>query len=133
MPCTRSSPENPAFSDLSTFYRFHLLQQCRQFPGYLLQVAASRPRALSLATHLTNKGWSVTVLSRHPPRRSGPWSHISWDARTLGEWSRTLEGSCGLVNLVGRSVDCVKTPDHQDEIIRSRTEATRALGLAMRS
>jgi uncharacterized protein (TIGR01777 family) len=88
---------------------------------------------LSLASHLTNKGWSVTVLSRHPPRRSGPWSHVSWDARTVGEWSRTLEDSFGLVNLVGRSVDCVKTPDHQDEIIRSRTEATRALGLAMRS
>jgi uncharacterized protein (TIGR01777 family) len=34
------------------------------------------------------------------------------------------------VNLVGRSVDCVKTPDHRDEILRSRIEATRALGLA---
>src|ERR1700733_15151113 len=88
---------------------------------------------LSLATHLTTKGWSVAVLSRHPPRRDGPWSHFSWDARTLGDWSRALEGSCGLVNLVGRSVDCIKTPDHQDEILRSRTEATRALGLAVRS
>jgi hypothetical protein len=36
------------------------------------------------------------------------------------------------VNLVGRSVDCVKTPDHQDEILRSRIEATRTLGLAVR-
>jgi uncharacterized protein len=88
---------------------------------------------LSLATHLTNNGWSVAVLSRHPPRRDGPWSHFSWDARTPGDWSRALEGSFGLVNLVGRSVDCIKTPDHQDEILRSRTEATRALGLAVRS
>src|SRR4029077_1299214 len=31
------------------------------------------------------------------------------------------------------SVDCIKTPDHQDEILRSRVEATRVLGLAMRS
>jgi uncharacterized protein (TIGR01777 family) len=37
-----------------------------------------------------------------------------------------------LVNLTGRSVDCVKTPDHQDEILRSRVDATRALGLAVR-
>jgi uncharacterized protein (TIGR01777 family) len=44
-----------------------------------------------------------------------------------------LAGSCGLVNLVGRTVDCVKTPDRQDEILRSRIEATRALGLAVRS
>ncbi len=89
---------------------------------------------LSLATHLTTKGWSVAVLSRHPPRRDGPWSHFSWDARTLGDWSRALDGSCGLVNLVGRSVDCINTPDHQDEIIRSRTESRHgALGLAVRS
>jgi uncharacterized protein (TIGR01777 family) len=38
-----------------------------------------------------------------------------------------------LINLAGRSVDCMKTPDHQDEILRSRVEATRALGRAMRS
>ena len=37
------------------------------------------------------------------------------------------------VNLVGRSVDCIKTPDHQDEILRSRVEATRVLGEAMRA
>src|ERR1700722_17940876 len=88
---------------------------------------------LSLTTHLANKGWSVTVLSRRPPCYKGPWQHVGWDARNLGEWSRTLEGASGLVNLVGRSVDCVKTPDHQDEILRSRVEATRALGLAVRS
>ena len=88
---------------------------------------------LSLATHLANTGWSVTVLSRHPPRREGPWQHVSWDARHMGEWSRVLEGASGLVNLVGRSVDCVKTPDHQDEILRSRVEATRVLGLGLRS
>jgi uncharacterized protein len=34
---------------------------------------------------------------------------------------------------VGRSVDCIKTPDHLDEILRSRVEATRVLGAAVRS
>jgi NAD dependent epimerase/dehydratase family enzyme len=34
---------------------------------------------------------------------------------------------------VGRSVDCIKTPEHQDEILRSRIEATRVLGMAVRS
>jgi NAD dependent epimerase/dehydratase family enzyme len=87
----------------------------------------------SLATHLTNKGWSVVVLSRRLPRRHHSWLHAGWDARTFGEWSRALEGAWGLVNRAGRSVDCIKTPDHQDEILRSRTEATRALGLAVRS
>jgi NAD dependent epimerase/dehydratase family enzyme len=58
---------------------------------------------------------------------------VSWDARTLGDWCRELDGAAGLVNLVGRSVDCIKTPDHQDEILRSRVEATRVLGLAVRA
>jgi len=45
----------------------------------------------------------------------------------------TLYGAAGLVNLVGRSVDCIKTPDHCDEILRSRIEATRVLGVACRA
>jgi uncharacterized protein (TIGR01777 family) len=87
----------------------------------------------SLARHLTNNGWSVVVLSRNPPRTTVPWRHTTWDARSLGDWSHDLDGANGLINLVGRSVDCIKTPDHQDEILRSRIEATRVLGLAVRS
>src|SRR3981081_279080 len=88
---------------------------------------------VSLATHLATCGKSIVLLSRRPPKPSGPWRHVCWDARTLGEWRRELDGAAGLVNLVGRSVDCIKTPDHQDEILRSRLEATRVLGMAIRS
>lgn len=75
----------------------------------------------------------MVVLSRSAPKVAGPWRHVSWDARSLGDWKRELDGAAGMVNLVGRSVDCVKTPDHQDEILRSRVEATNVLGLAMRA
>ncbi|MDB5292331.1 MAG: Epimerase family protein [Phycisphaerales bacterium] len=88
---------------------------------------------ISLATHLAASGKSIVLLSRNPPKPSGSWKHVSWDARTLGKWRQELDGAAGLVNLVGRSVDCIKTPDHQDEILRSRVEATRVLGMAMRS
>lgn len=87
---------------------------------------------VSLAVHLA-AGTSVVLLSRTPPRVSGPWKHVPWDARTLGDWRRELDGASGLVNLTGRSVDCLKTPEHQDEIVRSRVEATRVLGRAVRS
>src|SRR3954454_20076639 len=86
----------------------------------------------SLARHLAAAGHMVTILSRHAPKVSGPWRHVSWDARTLGEWRTALACASGLVNLVGRSVDCIKTPDHQDEILRSRVEATLVLGRALR-
>src|SRR5262245_25270582 len=101
--------------------------------GRIVIAGGSGFLGLSLATHLTNHGWSVVVLSRRPPQCDGPWSYTSWDARTQGEWNQSLDGAFGLINLAGRSVDCIKTPNHQDEILRSRTEATRALGLAVRS
>lgn len=88
---------------------------------------------VSLACHLNAAGWQVTILSRNRPRPAGPWQHVVWDARSAGAWVGCLDGAAGLVNLVGRTVDCVKTPDHCDEILRSRVEATRALGLACRS
>jgi uncharacterized protein (TIGR01777 family) len=88
---------------------------------------------VSLATHLASSGEAVVLLSRHPPKIAGPWRHVSWDGRTLGDWRRELDGAGGVVNLAGRSVDCVKTPDHLDEILRSRVEATRVLGRAVRA
>jgi len=88
---------------------------------------------VSLATHLTALGAECVLLSRRPPRAKGPWKHATWDARTLGDWQHELNGAAGLVNLTGRSVDCFKTPDHQDEILRSRVESTRVLGQALRA
>lgn len=87
---------------------------------------------LSLAEHLADRGFSVVLLSRRPPRVAGRWRHVVWDARTTGDWCRELDGAAGLVNLTGRSVDCIKTPGHQDEILRSRVESTRVLGRACR-
>jgi len=88
---------------------------------------------VSLARHLSTAGWSIVILSRHRPKPEGPWRHVCWDARKLGEWSCELDGAAALINLVGRNVDCIKTPDHQDEILRSRVEATRVLGRAVRA
>ena len=88
---------------------------------------------ISLAKYLAATGVSVVLLSRTAPRVAGAWRHVPWDARTTGDWKCELDRAVGLVNLVGRTVDCIKTPDHQDEILRSRVEATQVLGKAMRS
>lgn len=83
-----------------------------------------------LAHYLAAGGADVVILSRragtHPSGRI-----VTWDARTVGDWAIELDGADGLVNLTGRTVDCVKTPDHCDEILRSRVEPTRALGAAL--
>ena len=88
---------------------------------------------VSLAHHLADLGASVVILSRNVPTAVGPWRHQSWDGRTLGPWRDELNEAAGLVNLTGRSVNCIKTPDHQDEILRSRVESTRILGEALQS
>jgi uncharacterized protein (TIGR01777 family) len=101
--------------------------------GQIVIAGGSGFLGVSLATYLAAAEKSVVILSRHQPKPDGPWRHVSWDGRTLGSWQRELDGAAGLVNLTGRSVDCVKTPDHLDEILRSRVEASRVLGLAVRS
>jgi uncharacterized protein (TIGR01777 family) len=101
--------------------------------GRIVIAGGSGFLGISLAKYLTGRGASIVVLSRSTPKVAGAWRHVPWDARTVGEWKHELDGAAGLVNLVGRSVDCVKTPNHQDEILRSRVEATRVLGEAMRS
>ncbi|QDU12813.1 Epimerase family protein [Gimesia maris] len=88
---------------------------------------------LNLAQYLTELDYEVVLLSRNEPRRQGTWRFVRWDARSVGEWCRELEGATAIVNLAGRTVDCIKTPDHCDEILRSRVEATEVLGKAVRN
>ncbi len=83
-------------------------------------------------------GAEVTIVSRSKPTAAGDWTHRFWDGRTLhpekkGDWAESLDGADAVVNLAGRTVNCIKTPDHCDEILRSRVESTRVLGEAMRS
>ncbi|MEM7412171.1 MAG: TIGR01777 family oxidoreductase [Myxococcota bacterium] len=87
---------------------------------------------LSLAHHLEALGYSVVLLSRTAPPSTVSFPHATWDGRSVGAWADTLEGATAVVNLAGRTVDCVKTPDHCDEILRSRVEATAVLGKALR-
>jgi len=87
----------------------------------------------SLARHLANLGYEVVLLSRHVPETRGSWEHAVWDGRTVGDWVHHLEGAAAVVNLAGRTVDCIKSPDHCDEILRSRVEATLVLGKAVSS
>ena len=61
----------------------------------------------------------VILLSRHRPAEDARWQHVTWDARTTGDSVSVLDGANALVNLTGRTVDCVKTPDQCDEILRS--------------
>jgi len=55
---------------------------------------------------------------------------VAWDAKNVGSWAEELDGADVVVNLVGRSVDCRKTPENRREIMDSRVDSTRVLGKA---
>ena len=86
----------------------------------------------SLARTLVARGDEVVVLGRGAGGRGVDGTRfVRWDARTDGDWAACVDGADAVVNLVGRTVDCIKTPAHCDEILRSRVESTRALGCAV--
>lgn len=87
---------------------------------------------MSLAEHLQSLGYEVVVLSRSSPNAPGV-RFEQWDGRTLGDWVDELESCHAVVNLAGRTVDCIKTPLNCDQILRSRVESTRILGQAIQS
>jgi uncharacterized protein (TIGR01777 family) len=99
--------------------------------GHVVIAGGTGFLGLSLGRFLRHAGHRVTLISRNPPSESG-WDHVRWDGRSLGSWVDVIEGASGLVNLAGRSVDCVKTPENCDAILRSRVESTLILGEAVR-
>lgn len=86
----------------------------------------------ALAAHLRSKCREVVVLTRGGERTDGNVRYVNWDARNPGPWAAELEGAAAVVNLVGRTVDCRKTPENKRVILESRVNSVRALGEAMR-
>ncbi len=85
----------------------------------------------NLATHLSARGFEVVALTRRLSQHHATWRTVRWDGRTIDRWAEEIDGAAAVVNLCGRTVDCIKTPDHCDEILRSRVESTRILADAI--
>lgn len=92
-----------------------------------------------LAAELLSRGYAVTVLGRGDVPPGAPPTEmpagvkwLAWDARTPGPWASCLDGAAALVNFVGRSVDCRKTPENRRIILESRVDSCRVLGEALR-
>jgi hypothetical protein len=86
-----------------------------------------------LAEDLTRDGYQVVVLTRRPRASQSAARQVAWDGRTVGEWARELEGAEAVVNLTGRSVNCLYTRRNRRDILSSRVRSVRALGRAIQS
>lgn len=75
-----------------------------------------------LTNQFGNLGYQVIIISRQK-------ENIQWNDTT--EIINALENSEMLINLAGKSVDCRYNEKNKAEILKSRTETTKALGEAI--
>jgi uncharacterized protein (TIGR01777 family) len=87
---------------------------------------------VNLAKALLKKEYEVVIVSRNKPKEQGAWRFVAWDAQTLGDWVKEIDNAEAFVNLVGRTVDCIKTAENCDAILRSRVDATKLIGEALK-
>ena len=85
----------------------------------------------ALAKYFVARDWQVIVLTRSPKPRTDGVNEVNWNARTLGDWARELDGADVVVNLTGRSVDCRYNAKNRHYIIASRVDSTRVVGEAI--
>jgi uncharacterized protein (TIGR01777 family) len=86
----------------------------------------------ALGRVLSAGGWEVVVLTRDPDRvapsdETPALRGVMWNGETGGAWAAELEGAAALVNLTGRSINCVHTLENSREILESRLNAVKAL------
>lgn len=85
-----------------------------------------------LRDRLVERGARVTVIGRGPSAAHDGWTHVQWDAETIGRWSDALDGADVVVHLAGKRVDCRPTTANIDELIASREGTVRLVGEALR-
>ncbi len=85
----------------------------------------------ALAKMFLQRGCEVIVLTRSPSARKDKAKEIYWDAKSLGDWAKLVDGAEVVINLAGKSVDCRYTKANRQAIIASRVDSTRVLGEAI--
>lgn len=85
----------------------------------------------ALCAHFQKLGYSLAVLTRSPQLSANGIRQVGWNAQTIGPWTRELEDAAAIINLVGRSVNCRYGDRNRNLILKSRIEATRAIGEAI--
>ena len=82
-----------------------------------------------LARAFTADGHDVVLLSRGSA--AGGWRTVEWNAKSLGPWTREIDGADVVINLAGRSVNCRYTAENRRQIMDSRVDSTRVIGEAI--
>lgn len=88
----------------------------------------------AISKKLIAHNYDVVILTRSNHDSSVPGSklrYVYWNATSLGDWTSELEGAGALINLTGRSINCIHTDKNKREIIESRVNSVRVLAEAL--
>jgi len=101
----------------------------------LVVAGASGFLGRAVVGYFLERGARVVMISRREPLglaegSGGRAEWVDWAAGPAA-WAERMAGTEAVINLVGRTVDCRKTPVNCDEILRSRVESVRLLAQAV--
>lgn len=82
-----------------------------------------------LVRQLQQEGHSLTLLTRHRPAPNQPNNTFAlWDAKTVGDWARHIDGADAVINLAGEPIAAKRwTHAQKERILSSRLNATGAI------
>ena len=69
----------------------------------------------------------IIVLTRGKEKKTGNIKYVHWNAKSLTGWEIQLENAHVLINLTGKSVDCIYNEKNKAEIVSSRVNSTKLL------
>ncbi|HWB27056.1 MAG TPA: TIGR01777 family oxidoreductase [Chitinophagaceae bacterium] len=78
--------------------------------------------------HAANNNFGTVKLQTKSRAR-----FVQWNSKDAGEWCKEIDGADIVINLTGKSVNCRYTVKNKQEIFDSRTNATKAIGEAIRN
>ncbi|MEZ5306158.1 MAG: TIGR01777 family oxidoreductase [Pyrinomonadaceae bacterium] len=82
-----------------------------------------------LTRELGKLGHEVVILSRNP-LDFGTRSVI-WDGKNPGHWEDEIDGAFAVINLAGKDVNCRYNDKNRREMMSSRVDSTKSVGIAI--
>ena len=77
----------------------------------------------SFAKVLLERNYRVVILTRGQSHIQEEIEWVHWDGKNLGDWAEVIENASSVINLTGKSVNCIYTKKNKKEIVASRLDS----------